>query len=152
VEILKSDPSRKFLVRELIQITHAKPDAVRQAVSRLSKIGKGSGPVRKIDHGMYQYAPEKELDSLEALVQLGNWKTENLVFVTKGAEGGSRHYQLQHQTQKKIPIVTSRIPVFHYHINAARVHGHFQPGRKSHGKITRTVLKLSVYRLKAHLR
>jgi hypothetical protein len=88
VEILKSDPSRRFFVRELIQITHAKPDAVRQAVSRLSKTGKGSGPVRKIDHGMYQYAPEKELDSLEVLVQLGNWKAENLVFVTKGAQGG----------------------------------------------------------------
>ena len=88
VEILRSEPGRKFLVRELIQITHAKPDAVRQAVSRLFKTGKGSGPVRKIDHGMYQYAPEKELDSLEALVQLGNWKTENLVFVTKGAQGG----------------------------------------------------------------
>ena len=30
----------------------------------------------------------RELDSLKALVQLGNWKTENMVFVTKGAQGG----------------------------------------------------------------
>jgi len=88
VEILQSEPNRRFLVRELIRITQAKPDAVRQVVSRLSKTGKGSGPVRKIDHGMYQYAPEKEEDSLRALARSGNWKTENLVFVTKGAQGG----------------------------------------------------------------
>jgi len=88
VEILQSEPHRRFLVRELIQITHAKPDAVRQAVSRLSKVGKGSGPVRKNGHGLYQYAPEKEEDSLRALARSGIWKAENLVFVTKGTQGG----------------------------------------------------------------
>jgi hypothetical protein len=87
VEILRSEPGRKFLVRELIQITHAKPDAVRQVVSRLSKTGKGSGPIRNIDHGMYQYAPEKEEESLRALARSGILKAENLVFVTKGAQG-----------------------------------------------------------------
>src|SRR5208283_739105 len=78
VEILRSEPGRKFLVRELIQITRAKPDAVRQVVSRLSKTGKGSGPVRKIDHGIYLYAPEKEEESLQALARSGSWKAENL--------------------------------------------------------------------------
>jgi len=76
------------MVRELVQITHSKPNAVTQAALRLSKTGKGSGPVRKIAHGLYRYAPDKEEDSLRALAQSGNWKAENMVFVTKGAQGG----------------------------------------------------------------
>ncbi len=42
-------------------------------------------PVKRMSRGFYQYDPLKEQDSLQSLLQSGNWKVENLVFVTKGA-------------------------------------------------------------------
>jgi hypothetical protein len=37
---------------------------------------------------MYQYAPEKDQDSLRSLAQSGRWKAENITFVSLGAQGG----------------------------------------------------------------
>jgi hypothetical protein len=85
VQIFKSEPNRCFLPKDLVERIKRKPGSIRQALCRLSKTGKGGGPVRRVAHGMYQYAPEKEHENLLWLMRSGNWKIENLVFVTKGA-------------------------------------------------------------------
>ncbi len=91
VDSFRKEPDRKFTIQDFVDQFHAKPEAVRQALNRLSKTGKGAGPVRKVAHGMYQFAPEKESNSLQVLARSGHWKFENLVFVktvTLGAQGG----------------------------------------------------------------
>jgi hypothetical protein len=85
VKVLRSEPDRAFVVRDLVDRTGGKYPSVKRVLSRLSVTGKGSGPVRRVRHGMYQYAPEKEQDSLRALARSGNWKIENLTFVSLGA-------------------------------------------------------------------
>jgi len=81
VEVLRSEPDRPFVVRDLVDRTGGSYDSVKRVLARLSSTGKGSGPVRRIRHGMYQYAPEKEQDNLQVLARSGNWKIENLAFV-----------------------------------------------------------------------
>ena len=81
VEVLQAEPDRAFVVRDLVDRTNGNPDTVKRELARLSSTGKGSGPVRRIRHGIYQYAPEKEQDNLQALARSGNWKIENLAFV-----------------------------------------------------------------------
>jgi hypothetical protein len=85
VQLLKSEPSRCFLPKDLVDRIKRKPGSIRQTLCRLSRTGKGGGPVRRVAHGMYQYAPEKEHENLLWLMRSGNWKIENLVFVAKGA-------------------------------------------------------------------
>ena len=78
--VLRSNPDRAFVVKDFVDLTQAKYDTVKRLLSRLASTGKGSGPVKRVAHGMYQYAPEKEQDTLQKLVQYGNWKIENLRF------------------------------------------------------------------------
>ena len=85
VKVLRSEPDRAFVVRDLVDRTGGNYPSVKRVLSRLSVTGKGSGPVRRVRHGIYQYAPEKEQDSLRALARSGNWKVENLTFVRMGA-------------------------------------------------------------------
>jgi hypothetical protein len=89
VEALRSEPDRALVVRDLVDRTGGIPDTVKRELARLSSTGKGSGPVRRVEHGLYQYAPEKERQDLRALMRSGNWKIENLVFVSLGAQGGA---------------------------------------------------------------
>ena len=89
VEALKIEPDRPFVVRDLVDPTGGNYASVKRELARLSSTGKGSGPVRRVRHGMYQYDPCKEEDSLKALVQQSdNWKVENMTFVSFGAQGG----------------------------------------------------------------
>jgi len=81
LEVLRSEPDRVFVVRDLVDRTGGNYHSVKRVLARLSSTGKGSGPVRRIRHGMYQHAPEKEHDNLQALARSGNWKIENLAFV-----------------------------------------------------------------------
>ncbi len=91
LEIMKREPNRKFLISDLVDLTGAKPSSVRKAASRLAQLsGKLSGPVKRVAHGIYQYDPGKEDHSLQALVLAGDWKIENLVFVSLGRQGGSK--------------------------------------------------------------
>src|SRR5665647_2415737 len=71
VRILQSEPDYPFTVRDLIDRTCGKPESVRRIIARLSKTGKDSGPVRKIEYGMYQYAPEKEHGNFRELIGSG---------------------------------------------------------------------------------
>ncbi|MDD4136953.1 MAG: hypothetical protein PHT99_03545, partial [Methanoregula sp.] len=81
VGVLRSEPDRPFVVRDLVDRMGGSYDSVKRVLARLSSTGKSSGPVRRVRHGMYQYAPEKEQDNLQALARSGNWKIENLAFV-----------------------------------------------------------------------
>jgi len=90
LEILKAEPNRKFLISDIVDITGAKSSSVRKTLSRLARLsGKSSGPVMRVDHGIYQYDPGKENLSLRTLVLAGDWKIENLVFVSMGGQRGS---------------------------------------------------------------
>lgn len=79
--VFKAEPDRAFVIRDLVDRTGGKPETVKRILARLSSTGKGAGPVRRNEHGIYQYAPEKEQDNLQALTRSGNWKIENLAFV-----------------------------------------------------------------------
>jgi hypothetical protein len=90
LEILKAEPNRKFLISDIVDLTGAKSSSVRKTLSRLARLsGKLSGPVMRVDHGIYQYDPGKERHSLQGLVLAGDWKLENLVFVSMGGQSGS---------------------------------------------------------------
>lgn len=90
LEVLKEEPNRKFLISDLVDRTGAKASSVRKALSRLAQIsGKSSGPVIRVAHGIYQYDLGKEEHSLRTLVLAGDWKIENIVFVSLGTQGGS---------------------------------------------------------------
>lgn len=82
VREMQLEPDRPFVVRDLVDRTGGNYHSVKRELARISSMGKGSGPVRRVRHGMYQYAPEKEQDSLRALARSGNWKVENLTFVS----------------------------------------------------------------------
>ncbi len=82
VAILQSEPDRPFVIKDLVDRTEGKPDTIKRILSRLSSSGKGAGPVRRLARGLYKY---EERDDLQALVKSGNWKIENLVFVSTGA-------------------------------------------------------------------
>jgi hypothetical protein len=88
VEVLRAEPERAYVIRDLVEQTGGCYNSVKRTLLRLSSSRKGSGPVRKVGHGLYQYDPCKEQDSLQALVRSGNWKIENLTFVSLGAQGG----------------------------------------------------------------
>lgn len=79
--VLKAEPDRTFHVRDVAEKTGGKSDTINRILSRLSKTGKGSGPVRKISHGFYKYDPVKEQGNLMDFTGSGNWKIENMVFV-----------------------------------------------------------------------
>ncbi|ABS55026.1 hypothetical protein Mboo_0508 [Methanoregula boonei 6A8] len=89
VEVLRAEPERAYVIRDLVEQTGGCYNSVKRTLLRLSSSRKGSGPVRKVGHGLYQYDPCKEQDSLQALVRSGNWKIENLTFVSLGAQGGA---------------------------------------------------------------
>lgn len=90
LEILRAEPNRKFLISDIVDLTGAKSSSVRKTLSRLARLsGKSCGPVMRVDHGIYQYDPGKERDSLQGLVLAGDWKLENLVFVSMGRQRGS---------------------------------------------------------------
>jgi hypothetical protein len=79
--VLKAEPDRTFHVRDVAEKTGGIVDTVNRILSRLSKTGKGGGPVRKVSHGFYKYDPAKEPGNLIDFTGSGNWKIENLVFV-----------------------------------------------------------------------
>lgn len=85
VGVLRSEPDRPFVVRDLVDRTGGIYHSVKRILSRLASKGKGAGPVRRVKPGLYQYDPLKESDSLRALARSNNWKIENLVFVSLGA-------------------------------------------------------------------
>jgi hypothetical protein len=89
VEVLRSEPDRPFVIRDLVDRTGGSYASVKRTLVRLSSSGKGSGPVRSVRHGLYQYSPEKEHENLQALVRVGPWKFENLTFVSFGAQGSA---------------------------------------------------------------
>jgi len=80
VEYFRSNQGRPILTLDYQQHFEVTPAAARQQLSRLVK----AGPVRRTDPGIYQYDPTKEQGNLRSVLQSGNWKFENLVFVTKG--------------------------------------------------------------------
>jgi len=83
VEALRAEPDRIFAVRDLVDITGGTRGAVKQALSRLSEVGKkGAGPITRVSHGFYKYDSAKDELSLASLVRSGTWKIENLTFVT----------------------------------------------------------------------
>jgi len=88
VREMQSEPDRSFVVRDIVEMTGGSYHSVKRILARLSSTGKGAGPVRRNKPGLYQFALEKERDSLQALARSGNWKVENLTFVSLGAQGG----------------------------------------------------------------
>lgn len=113
IEAMRVEPKRNFMIPDVVEITGKTPTAVRQALCRLSGSGKGSGPIMRIDHGLYKYDPSKMENSLQALARSGDWKIENLVFVTKGARGGlmsqSQDPEIE-QEQNECDIPSGAIP------------------------------------------
>jgi hypothetical protein len=87
LDIVRREPDRKFVVLDFIQLTKAKPDAVRQALHRLISKNKGDIEIMKIDRGFYQFNPMGERPDLMALMRYGYWRVENVRFITKGARG-----------------------------------------------------------------
>lgn len=91
VREMQNEPDRSFVVRDLVDRTGNSYSSVKRNLARLSSDGKGAGPIRRITHGMYQFAPEKESNSLQVLVRSDKWKFENIRFTTSvplGARGG----------------------------------------------------------------
>jgi hypothetical protein len=89
VGVLKAEPDRTFHVRDVVEKTGGLLDTVNRILSRLSKTGKGSGPVRKVSHGFYKYDPAKEQGNLIDFARSGEWKIENLRLVRMAARGAS---------------------------------------------------------------
>jgi len=89
IDALRAEPHRKFVIRDIVEITHSNEAAVRKTLSRLASDGKGSGAVRRVAQGLYQYDPTKENGTLQGLLKFGFWRVENITFVRKGAQGGS---------------------------------------------------------------
>lgn len=111
--VLQAEPDRAFLISDLVDRTGGNRPALKTALSRLSSAGKGSGPVRRITHGMYQYAPEKEHENLQAMARSGNWKIENLTFVTLGAQGGAVLLSETAPEEPKVTLPDASQPVPH---------------------------------------
>jgi hypothetical protein len=84
VEMLRAEPERKFCISDIQDILGSNRGAVKMLMSRLV-LSKQNYPVKRLSRGFYQYDPTKEQEGLQALLHSGNWKVENLVFVTKGA-------------------------------------------------------------------
>lgn len=87
LNMVRNEPSRIFMIKDFTDSTNAKSSTVRKTLSRLSSSRKGSGPIIRVDHGLYKYDPVGEDGSLHTLIKYGYWRVENLVFVTKGARG-----------------------------------------------------------------
>lgn len=113
VQVLQSEPDRIFLIQDFVDRTGGTRPAIKTALSRLSSGGKKSGPVRRIERGMYQYDPAKEHKSLMALGQSGNWKTENLTFVTKEAYPSTVLLSGTVPEASKVTKPNSRLPTPH---------------------------------------
>jgi len=84
VESLRAEPKTIFSVSDIFHCTRSTRQAVKMALSRLSSPN-SSAPVKRVGRGLYQYDLTKETPGLTSLVQLANWKAENVVLVTKGA-------------------------------------------------------------------
>ena len=114
VRILQAEPTRVFLVKDIVDLMEGKRDTITRTLLRLSSTGKGSGPVHKVGHGMYQYDPLKESNSLHALARSGNWKIENLVFVRLEAHptpmSNSETQATNNQTDTLDPRITTPHP------------------------------------------
>jgi len=119
IHILQSEPERTFVIKDFVDRTGADYDNAKRTLSRLASTRKGSGPVRRLARGMYQYAPEKEQDGLQRLVQSGYWRIENIVLVkTVPSETQSIHVSPARDTgisEKGIPI-DRRIPINHSNV------------------------------------
>lgn len=79
VDYFRANQDRRITILDLVQHFHVKPEAVRQAMSRIFK----TGPVHRIVPGLYQYDPTKEHGNLHSVLRSGNWKFENVVLVTR---------------------------------------------------------------------
>ncbi len=86
VDILKSEPQRKFTVSEIVRCTPRTREAVKVALSRYAN-PENSAPIRRVGHGVYQYDPLKNSTTLEKVAREGELKFENVVLmhVTSGA-------------------------------------------------------------------
>ena len=82
LQILESDPDRKWCPQEIAKILQANPDSVRQSLRRLSSSEKGSDLVIKIGYGLYQYSAEKNGQLSNLVSQSGRIGIENLAYVT----------------------------------------------------------------------
>jgi hypothetical protein len=87
LDVLKSEPDCVFLILDVCDRTGIGYDTVKSILRRLASTGKGSGAVRRVEPGIYQYDPLKGSDSLQALAQSGNWHIENLVIMTHAPLG-----------------------------------------------------------------
>ena len=85
LRIFQESPDRVFVVRDLVDLVGSRQDTITRILSRLSSKGKGAGPVRRISHGIYQFDPNKESNSLQDLIRSGRWGIENLSLVRIGA-------------------------------------------------------------------
>ncbi|HUT63757.1 MAG TPA: hypothetical protein VMZ04_07350 [Anaerolineae bacterium] len=83
VDMLRAEPERKFYISDIQDTLGSSRGAVKMLLSRLVS-SKYNYPVKRVDRGFYQYDPTKEQDGLQGLLHSGDWKVENLVFVTKG--------------------------------------------------------------------
>jgi len=84
IQLMKSDPKRKWGPQEIAQILHAKEASVRTEIGRLSSFGKGSGPIVKVCRGFYQYHSEKNGPLSSIISRSGNVGIEALVYVASG--------------------------------------------------------------------
>ena len=91
MRVMRKEPYRSFMVIDIVEMTGGNYHSVKRNLARLSSDGKGAGPIRRITHGLYRFAPEKESNSLQDLVRSDKWKFENIRFTTSvplGARGG----------------------------------------------------------------
>lgn len=97
VEYFRKNPDRVIVLLDLQDHFHVSPASIRKALSRLSKPGKGGGPIKRVDQGLYQYDPSKEKSQLGSVLREGTWCFENVVFVKKGTQSIA-------QSQERVPL------------------------------------------------
>ncbi len=76
---LETHPDEAFTIRDLVDHTGGKPESVKRILARLSSKGKGSGPVKRVKPGLYQY--EKRENLIEELAR-ESWGIENVLLVS----------------------------------------------------------------------
>ncbi len=81
IDVLEEEPDRIFTPQEIAQITGIKTNTVNKILIRMAAFGRGSGPVRKLSHGYYQYDPDKHNSLQNLLSHTGTFGIENLHFV-----------------------------------------------------------------------
>ena len=89
VDVFRLNPKRVFTISDFVDMTGKSNEAVRQELSRFASNGDGAGPVKRVDHGLYQYDETREDPNILALLRNGYWRVENLRFIKKGVQGGS---------------------------------------------------------------